>query len=109
MRAPPQIEPELRAAIDHLASLREEMAEAVAERREAIIKSFDDGMSRDGIAEFFAVPDTTVTSILCRAGRTEEQRRRIGLTPAQCAHYDKLLRQKIPSRVARQIAEAVAS
>lgn len=103
------IDREIDVTIDRLTKLRAERAAAVVTRRDAVIKAFDDGASRSQIAAAFDVPDSLVASVLHRAGRTEDQRRAIGLMPAQRADYERLVRQGVKSRLARVIAQAVTA
>jgi hypothetical protein len=97
------------AATDRLTKLRAEHAAALVARRADIVKAFDDGASRHQICEAFEVEYTLVASVLHRAGRTEEQRRAIGLHPGQRADYERLVRQGVKSRLARVIAQAVTT
>jgi hypothetical protein len=102
-----EIQRDLDAASDLTAKLRVEMAASVTARRNATIKAFDDGATRDQICVAYGLTYDALAAILNRAGRNERQRQALKLSPVQRMHYDKLLRQGKSARLAAQIAGAV--
>ncbi len=115
MRTIEQIDDEIAATRARLDELLAERADFFAEkartrtaRHAAIVKAFDDGASREQIVMAFGVTYSMVNSLLHRRGRNERQRREAKLGPAERAHYDKLIRQSMSSRLAAQIAESLS-
>jgi hypothetical protein len=108
-RTLPEIDADLAATRKRLADLEAERKLAVQHKREAVVKAFDDGASRQQIVAAFDLTYTTVAHILSQAGRSEKQRRALGLSPLQLAEYQRLLRAGVPSKTARAIAETVGS
>lgn len=107
MRTLVDIGNDIDAAAAALDRLIEERVAFLAARRESIVRAFDDGATRAEICAAFEVDYGTLGSILHRAGRSERQRRAAGLPIEKRPHYDKLLRQGMPSRMAAQIAESL--
>lgn len=99
---------EIDAAQARLGALRRERAASLAARRAAIVAAFDKGAPRIEIVARFGVGYGALAALLHRAGRSERQRRAIDLSRAQRAHYERLVRQGVRSRLAHVIAQAVA-
>jgi hypothetical protein len=108
VRPLPAIQADIAAAALRLADLESERARSREARRIAIVADFDGGMTRPDIAAKWGVDYGTVASVLHKARRTERTRRARGLTPEQRRHYDALVRQRIPTLLARTIARTVA-
>lgn len=97
------------AAQARLTALLQERADTLVARRQAIIDGFDQGATIEQLcAAFPELDDNGLRGILWRAGRTERQRRAMRLPIEKRPHYDKLVRQGIPSRMAAQIAESLS-
>ena len=92
-----------------LADLKAAFYDAMQQQEIAVIKAFDDGAKRNEICEAFGVTYTRAAYILAHAKppRSEQQRRGLKLKPKARQHYEKLLRAKVPSSIAAQIAEAI--
>lgn len=109
MRSLAEIGREIDATQDRLAKLRQERAETIVARREAIIKAFDDGASRAQIVATFDIDYGALATLLHKEGRSYRQRRGADLGPAQRADYKRLLRHGVSSRSARAIAQTVTT
>lgn len=94
------------AAQKWLEDLLRERADFLSNRRQNVIKAFDDGATRAELCEAFGLDKGTIA--LFRAGRNERQRRGAQLPVEKRPHYDRLLRQGLPSRTAAQIAESLS-
>lgn len=108
MRSLETIDAEIEAAEGLLVELRNERKARIAAAREAMVKAFDDGASREQIMQAFGVTYGALASILHLAGRNERQRRVLRLPVEKRPHYNQLLRQGLPSRTALQIAEGMS-
>jgi len=95
---------DIAAAERQLADLETERRLTRLMRRAGIVIDFDAGLSRTAIAAKWGVPYGHVAAILHKARRTERTRRAVGLDTAQRADYDRLVRQRVPTRLARVIA-----
>jgi hypothetical protein len=102
------IQADIAAAALRLAELESERSLSRAARRNGIVADFDSGMARRDIAAKWQVGYGCVSAVLHQAGRTERTRCARGLTPEQRAQYDKLLRLRVASVLARSIACAIA-
>lgn len=102
------IDAEIAATTTRLAQLKSERAEAVAGERCEIVKAFDDGARRAQIVAAFGITYRALACILNRAGRSEKQRRAIGLSLKQAIEYRRMIAGGVPSRAARNIARTLA-
>jgi hypothetical protein len=107
LRPLPEIQADIAAAAQRLTELQNERALVWAGRRGGIVADFDAGLARPEIAAKWRVDYSYVAAILHRAGRTGRRRDRSNLTPEQRTHYDKLLRLRVASGLARAIAVTV--
>jgi hypothetical protein len=107
LRPLPDLQAEIAAAALRLAELGRERTRVQAARRAGIVADFDAGLRRAEIARKWGVPYGHVAAVLHRAGRTERVRRARGLSPAQRADYDRLVRQGVSTSLARTIALAL--
>jgi transposase len=73
-------------------------------RRAGIVADFDSGLSRPAIAAKWGLAYGQVAAVLHKARRTERSRRARGLDLAQRADYERLVRLRVPTRLARVIA-----
>jgi hypothetical protein len=99
---------EIDAAQARLDALLRERAASLATRRAAIVASFDKGATRAAIMARFGLSYAALATVLHKAGRSEHRRRAAGLSRAQRAHYERLVRQGVRPAIARTIAQAVA-
>lgn len=104
MKTLAEIDAAVQAAIDHLAAVQAERLAWLDQRKVVVIAAFDAGSSRDEIVAALNVTYPTVVAILHRAGRSERQRRLVGLSSRQRADYERLVRAAASSKVARAIA-----
>jgi hypothetical protein len=98
------IQADIAAAARYLSDLETERRRTRLVRSAGIVTDFDAGLSRAAIADKWGVPYGHVAAILHKARRTERTRRAVGLDTAQRADYDRLVRQRVPTRLARVIA-----
>jgi len=98
------IQADIAAAARYLSDLETERRRTRLVRSAGIVTDFDAGLSRAAIADKWGVPYGHVAAILHKARRTERTRRAVGLDTAQRADYDRLVRQRVPTRLARAIA-----
>lgn len=108
MRATEIIDADIETTERRLVELRDERKASIAATREAMVKAFDDGASREQIMEAFGVTYSALAGILHLAGRNERQRRTLRLPVEKRPHYNRLVAQGLPSRMALQIAEGLS-
>jgi hypothetical protein len=108
LRSLEEIDAALAATEARLRQLKDERAEIVAGERSEIVKAFDDGARRAQIVAAFGITYRALACILNRAGRSEKQRRAVGLSLKQAVEYRRLLLAGVPSRAARNIAMTLA-
>ena len=104
LRPLPAIQAEIAAASSRLAELGREKTRFQANRRAGIVADFDAGLRRAEIAAKWGVRYGYVAAVLHLARRTERTRRARGLSPAQRADYDRLVRRGVSTALARRIA-----
>ena len=95
------------AAAELLASLQRDRLQFLAERKAAILRDFDKGVSRETLCKAHDIGYSALAGLLYKCGRTERYRRALDLKPAQRADYERLLRAGVGSHVARAIAREV--
>lgn len=98
------IQADIAATAAHLSDLEAERRRTRAQRVAGIVADFDAGLSRAAIAAKWGVPYGQVAAILHKAHRTERTRRAVGLDLAQRADYERMVRARVPTRLARVIA-----
>ena len=98
------IQADIAAAARHLSDLEAERRHTREVRDAGIVADFDAGHSRAAIASRWGVPYGQVGAVLHKAHRTERTRRAVGLDLAQRADYERLVRARVPTRLARVIA-----
>lgn len=98
------IQADIAAAARHLSDLAAERRRSREVRNAGIVADFDSGLGRAAIAAKWGVPYGRVAAILHKARRTERTRRAAGLDLAQRADYERLVRARVPTRLARVIA-----
>ena len=98
------IQADIAATAAHLSDLEAERRRTREVRGAGIVADFDAGLGRAAIAAKWGVPYGQVAAVLHKARRTERTRRAAGLDLAQRADYERLVRARVPTRLARVIA-----
>ena len=116
MRTLLDIQEERAAVRVRLAELEDEYRAFVERRNAGIVADFDAGMSRAELVAKWQTSYSQIGSALNSRGRSNKKRAtrpfvdfRDQLPLAQRAHFDRLLRGKVPFAAARQIAQTVST
>ena len=103
------IDGEITAALALLAGLQAERLQFLADLKAAVLRDFDDGLSREAICKRHGITYPTLSSWLFKAGRTNRSRLAAKLKPERRADYNRLVRQGVRPTLALSIAQTVAS